>query len=192
MSRWRAELDELVSRRGQALVGYAYVVCGNSHDAEDLVQEALVKVFSRLRRPSSPDPTVHPLDPEAGPTHPEAYVRRAILSLYIDGYRRGGRWTQREHLIVDDEHQPGPASGASVRADVATALASLSPQQRACVVLRFYEDLTVPQVAATLGLAEGTVKRHLSDATGRLRGLLATDIPSADRRPARTPEGGVR
>ncbi|MCL1872149.1 MAG: sigma-70 family RNA polymerase sigma factor [Promicromonosporaceae bacterium] len=194
MTRWRAELDDLVARRGHALVGYAYVVCGNSYDAEDLVQEALFKVFSGLRRPSGPAATVHPLQSDAAPTNAEAYVRRAILSLYVDGYRRRVRWREREPLLVDDDDQRGPASGVSVRADVTAALAELSPQQRACVVLRFYEDLTVPQVAARLGLAEGTVKRHLSDATGRLRGLLTTDDLCAApvRTPARALDGGTR
>lgn len=192
MSRWRDELDDLVARRGQALVGYAYVVCGNVDDAHDLVQDALVKVFSGLRRPSRS--TVHPLHPGGLPTYAEAYVRRAILSLYLDGYRRRGRWTQRQHLVASDDVAPGPASGVSVRADVAAALTSLSPQQRACVVLRFFDDLTVGQTAASLGIAEGTAKRHLSDAMTRLRPLLA--VPGATGPAARPSlhslDGGLR
>jgi len=68
----------------------------------------------------------------------------------------------------------------SVQADIAAALASLSPQQRACDVLRCFDDLTLAQVAARLGLADGTVKRHLADATNRLRGLLADDESAMD------------
>ncbi len=195
MSRWRDELDDLVARRGQALVGYAYVVCGNVDDAHDLVQDALVKVFSGLRRPRGPQSTVHAVYPApAPPTHAEAYVGRAILSLYLDGYRRRGRWTQRRHLLASDDAAPGPASGVSVRADVAAALASLSPQQRACVVLRYFDDLTVSQTADSLGIAEGTVKRHLSDAMARLRPLLAASEPTNPvARPTwRSLDGGLR
>lgn len=183
MSRWEAELDNLVSNRGPALVGYAYMVCGDRRDAEDLVQEALVKLFSRLRRPyraTTPgSATVHALDESTTATNAEAYVRRTILNLYVDGYRRRVRFSERRHLVAEAEHGPGHASGVTMRADVAAALGSLSPQQRACVVLRFFDDLTVPQIAHRLGLAEGTVKRHLSNATTRLRGVL-TPYPTTD------------
>jgi RNA polymerase sigma-70 factor (ECF subfamily) len=59
--------------------------------------------------------------------------------------------------------------------DLRAGLSALSPRQRACVVLRFYEDLTVPEVARALGCGEGTVKRHLSEAMTRLRQRLAED-----------------
>lgn len=197
MSRWEAELDDLVSQRGPALVRYAYMVCGDRRDAEDLVQEALVKVFSRLRRPHRSEGTAaHPLDtrpddPDRTLANPEGYVRRTILRLHIDGYRHRALWTERRHLVAAEDHRPGPASGVSVRADVATALASLTPQRRACVVLRFYEDLTVPQIATALGVAEGTVKRYLSEATSRLRAVLRPRTQPMPQQSA-TIDGGTR
>lgn len=190
MATWEDELAELARGRGRALVGYAYVLCGDQRQAEDLVQDALVKVFSRLRRGSRAAPGVHPLE---GSTS-EAYVRRAILTLYLDEYRRRRRWLERRHLVAVEDQVRGAASGATARADVAAALGRLSPRERACVVLRYFEDLTVPQVAEALGLAQGTVKRYLADATTTLRGVLqipgdpvrgATSTTTTGRREAR-------
>ncbi len=171
MAPWEQELATLAEHRGRALVGYAYVLCGDQRHAEDLVQDALVKVFSRLRRREGADGGrgVHPLD-DGGTT--EAYVRRAILTLYLDEYRRRRRWTGVKHLVATDDHARGPESGATARADVAAALDRLAPRERACVVLRYFEDLTVPQIAEALGLAQGTVKRYLADATATLRTVL--------------------
>jgi RNA polymerase sigma factor (sigma-70 family) len=194
MAQWEDELAELARRRGRALVGYAYVLCGEQRLAEDLVQDALVKVFARLRRTAPPSDStatrgsgVYPLD---GGGTSEAYVRRAILTLYLDEYRRRRRRRSVEHIAADGERVHNPASGATARADVAAALGRLSPRQRACVVLRYFEDLTVPQVSEQLGLAQGTVKRYLADAAGTLRDLL--QVPgelrpqtSTERRAAR-------
>src|SRR5690606_20016391 len=66
----------------------------------------------------------------------------------------------------------GPEAGAVDRIDVAAALRELSPRERACVVLRFYEDLTVPDIADALALSQGSVKRYLSDGVRRMESLL--------------------
>jgi len=181
---WETELGRLAEHRGRALVGYAYVLCGNQREAEDLVQDALVKVFSRLRGMSGSEAArsgVHPLD--GGAVTAESYVRKTILTLYLDGYRRRRRWSDVRHLVATDDHARGPESGATARADVAAALGTLPPRERACVVLRYFDDLTVPQIAETLGLAQGTVKRYLADATSTLRALLHTSsAATTDRR----------
>jgi RNA polymerase sigma-70 factor (ECF subfamily) len=72
-------------------------------------------------------------------------------------------------LVVDGEH-----AATESELDVRAALAELPPRERACIVLRFYDDLTVPQIAERLGLAQGTVKRYLADASARLAQLLDT------------------
>jgi RNA polymerase sigma-70 factor (ECF subfamily) len=183
MAPWEKELATLAENRGRALVGYAYVLCGDQRSAEDLVQDALVKVFSRLRRREDGGYGVYPLH-DGGTT--EAYVRRAILTLYLDEYRRRRRWTGVKHLVASDDRTRSPESGVTARADVAAALARLAPRERACVVLRYFEDLTVPQIAEALGLAQGTVKRYLADATGTLRSVLAEPHrTTTDRRAAR-------
>lgn len=185
---WEDELGELMATRGDALVRYAYMLSGDRALAEDLVQDALVKVFSRLRGPAGRDRRpagsaqgrrVHALD--ASPFHnSEGYVRRTILTLYLDGYRKRQRWYDIRHLLADDGVGRAAEGAATARVDVMSALARLGPRQRACVVLRYFEDLTVPQIADALGTAQGTVKRYLSDATDHLRDLLRPD----DLRPA--------
>ena len=175
MARWEHELRTLVATRGPALVGYAYALCRDRHEAEDLVQDALVKVYSRFRNPALRSvPTALPLDLDGGPANPEGYVRRAILHHYLDTTERRRGLADRSRLVAGSDVVRAPASGIVIRADVAAALAALSPKERACTVLRYYEDLTVPQVAVALGVAEGTAKRYLSDAAGKLRSLLGT------------------
>lgn len=162
MAAWTQRADAamatLARERGKALTGYAYLLTGDLRDAEDLVQDALVKTFVRGKHV------------EAGAA--ETYVRRAILTTYIDGYRRRRRWDDVRHLLARPEHHEGPEDPAARTVDVQAALRSLPPQQRACVVLRFYDDLTVPEVADRLGLSPGTVKRYLSVAVHRMEGLL--------------------
>lgn len=155
----------LISSRGRALTGYAYLLCGNIDDAEDLVQDALVKTFSRRRSG---------LEMESA----EAYVRRAILNLYLDGWRRRGRWAVRRHLAAAPTSADGPEVGTGDRLDLVAALRGLPRQQRACVVLRFYEDLTVGEIAQHLGVSEGAVKRYLSMGVHRLEGLLGPIAPA--------------
>jgi RNA polymerase sigma factor (sigma-70 family) len=207
---WDDELTALATRRGTALVGYAYLLCGNRRDAEDLVQDALVKVFSRLRKrgPTAALQTA-PNAPESGTRlfrlddaaredspsrddnrtlkHVEGYVRSAILTIYLDGYRRRRHWFGLRHLVAQRDSTASPESPAGARADTAKALARLTPRQRACVVLRYYEDLTVPRIAEELGCADGTVKRHLADAMTAMQQALGatprdpgtTDSPGA-------------
>jgi RNA polymerase sigma factor (sigma-70 family) len=176
MAQWETELEELMARRSRALVGYAYTLTRDLPRAEDLVQDALVKVFSRLRRPAGSGDGGQSMrldKDEPRLTNAEAYVRRAILTIYLDGYRRQSSWTGIKHLLADDAIAPAAERAASVRVDVGVALARLSPRQRESVVLRFFEDMTVPQIAQTLGTSPGTVKRHLSNAMELLRTSLA-------------------
>ncbi len=156
-------LAVLVAERGGALIGYAYLVCGRMSEAEDLVQEGLVRTFARRR--SGAD--VRQL---------EAYVRQAILSAYLDGYRKRRRWAGVAHLFSPETENVGAADTLAVgRADVRDALARLSPRERACVVGRYVDDLSTREVAERLHLSEGAVKRYLSDARARLGELLDED-----------------
>lgn len=162
-------LAELARTRRRALTGYAYLMCGDIRAAEDLVQDALVAMVAKGRR-------------LADVTSLEAYARRTILNTYLDGARRRKRWAVERHLHAVPTAQP-PSEVSTVdhvpdRLDVQRALAQLPPRERACVILRFYDDLTVPQIADHLSLNAGTVKRYLSDAVGRLETLLG-HLPSA-------------
>jgi RNA polymerase sigma factor (sigma-70 family) len=156
-------LEVLARDRGRALFGYALLLCGDPRQAEDLVQDAFVRVFVRTRTGFAPDAA-------------EAYVRRAILTIHLDALRRKQRWGGLRHLVQHDEsardETPDPATAATAGVDVRAALDRLAPQERVAIVLRHVEDLTVPEVAARMGLALGTVKRYLSTATHKLEALL--------------------
>lgn len=163
MESWKQTLAELTADRGTALKRAAFLLCGDDAKAEDLVQEALLRAFARPMRAPRPD-------------RAEAYVRAIMVNVFIDGVRRHSRWTKTAPLLHTTKPAPDPADQVVARSAMLEALAGLSPQQRACVVLRYYEDLPVAAVAAALGVAEGTVKRHLSDALARMAGQL----PGAD------------
>lgn len=156
MADWESAFDELVAVRGPALRGYAYLLTGDATTAADLVQEALLRVFGRLRVGRDIEQL-------------EGYLRRVILNLYVDDRRRAKKWRETRHLLVEPDSQSEDLATTST---VRQALSDLSPKQRACVVLRYYEDLTVPEIADQLGCAEGTVKRHLADARSRLAAQL--------------------
>lgn len=152
-------LAEFVRDRGAALLKHATLLVGDRRGAEDLVQDALVKVFAGRQG------RIRDLDSLEG------YVRRTIMTLFLDSYRRHRRWVKVRHMLKDPDPGP-PDEDVAQSVDVAAALRELSPRERACVVLRFYGDLTVPQIAEELGIAQGTVKRYLSDATHTLAATL--------------------
>ncbi|WP_062077614.1 SigE family RNA polymerase sigma factor [Demequina globuliformis] len=173
MAPWQDTMEQLVRDRERALLSYAYLVCGDPVQAQDLVQDALVRTFSRERRGLT-----------AGKA--EGYVRRAITSSFVDQYRRQQRWKRVQHLFSPDAVMPDGFGQVEAGSDISQALATLPPRVRACVVLRFFDDLTVPQIARQLGIAEGTVKRYLSDAMGQLQLALGPleDAEAATAAPA--------
>lgn len=165
-SRPQAADDALVALahgRWHGLTGYAYLLTGDRAAAEDLVQEAFVRTFARRRAV------------QGGAV--EGYVRRAILTIYIDGYRRRGRWRDRLHLLATPESVEGPCDRQADAAEVRDALAGLPRRQRACVVLRFYDELSIAEIATSLGIADGTVKRYLSMAMEHLEHALGPVEP---------------
>lgn len=169
-------LTELVRTRGTDLTAYAYVMTGDIASAQDLTQEALLRVFVRTRKGWAPDVA-------------EAYVRRTITTLYIDGYRHRRHARSVEHLFRPEEtHEPVEA--ADRRLDLLTAMAALSPRERAVVVMHYYEGLSVSETAGHLGLGSGTVKRYLSNARGKLAehlGVLPDETESAPVQPSARP-----
>lgn len=168
---WERVVETLVAERGEALTRYAYLISGSADDAADLVQDALVKTFGRLRNGLSL-------------VSAEAYVRRAILNGYLDDGRRRTRWRRISHLTAVPESQDSPAPAAETRLDLQGELRRLSPRERACLVLRYYDDLKVDDIAATLEISPGAVKRYLSDGLAKMsialgepeRGAASTTI----------------
>jgi RNA polymerase sigma-70 factor (sigma-E family) len=149
----------VVGRRAGLLRTACLITAGDRHQAEDLVQTALARMYvawPRVRRTSSPD----------------AYVRRILVNAYIDEVRRP-RW-RREESVAELPELPDPSLPESVDGDVIrAALAELPPRMRTAVVLRHWMDLSVGETADLLHCSEGTVKSQTAKGIARLRGLLA-------------------
>lgn len=177
---WQPVLEQVARERHGRLVAHALLLTSSRADAEDLVQDALVKVFvGRARFGSAAEA--------------EAYVRRAIVSRFIDGYRR----RRREREVLTQVAADGPTTVPApdgLPLDIQRALATLGPRERACVVLRHVEDLSVRETASLLSLSEGAVKRYTSDGVTRMNAALGTSVDDrAGSSVAVTrSEGGVR
>jgi len=156
---WERVVAALVRDRGPALVRFASLVSGDPDRAEDLVQDALVNTFGRLRNGFGVDQA-------------EAYVRRSIVNANVDAIRRASRWRRDAHLHLAPAEAPAAGVDIDPRLDMRRALAGLAPRVRACLVLRYYDDLTVESIATTLGISAGTVKRYLSDGLAALGRMI--------------------
>ena len=156
MAHWEPMLEQVMRERSVRLLAYAAMVTGNDAEAHDVLQDALVKCFAKRRT-------------FAHVNAAEAYVRRAIPTVYIDRIRHRRTRDTADQRASQSEVR---VSDLDAQLDVRRALAGLNPRVRTCMVLRFYDDLTVPQIAHTLGLAEGTIKRYLSDGAAALALVL--------------------
>ena len=160
-----------VSARRSALLRSAYLLTGDHHAAEDLVQTALFKTALRWRR-------------VAAGGDPEPYVRRVLYNEHVSVWRRGRRITE---VPVEPPEQVGAPAGSEDRLVLREALARLTPKQRAVLVLRYFEDLTEVQTAAVLGCSPGTVKSQTRHALERLRVLAPDLVADPDRGPSSGP-----
>lgn len=153
--QWRGYLDDLAPLRAD-LFGYCYRLTGNVWDAEDLVQDALLKVFSLLGK----------LDADL--KNPKAYLNRTATNLWIDRVRRFAR--EREILalssldVVDDP----PTDPVAARDAASQLLQKLHPQERAAVVLKDVLDLSLAETASLLNTTVGAVKSALQRGRARM------------------------
>lgn len=177
-SGWEAVVTRLVAQRGDALTRYAYLVSGSQDDASDLVQDALVKTFGRLRNGF----TI---------ASAEAYVRRAILNTYLDGGRRRSLWRKTAHLQVARDVADATDAATDAAVDLRHQLMRLTPRERACVVLRYYEDLTVAAIADELQISQGAVKRYLSDGLAKMAVSLTSETERSLRDESKTMTTGA-
>lgn len=145
---------DYVAARRSALVRTAYLLCGDEHLAEDLVQSALIKAVGRWKRIGD---------------RPEPWLRKVMVNDHISRWRRS---RGREQLTAQVPDRP--VAAADRDHDLLNALKALAPRQRAVVVLRYYEDLTEAETADVLGVSVGTVKSQHRDAVTRLRSLVPT------------------
>jgi RNA polymerase sigma-70 factor (sigma-E family) len=152
-----------VRARTAALSRIAFLLTGDHHLAEDLVQQTLLRVvgqWGRIVAAGDPDP----------------YVRRALYHQHVSWWRR------RRHAVDPPPLTPAPDPSEAVVTAVALqrALAQLAPRQRAVLVLRYFEDLSEAQTAAVLGISVGTVKSQARDGLARLRGLTTGLIAGSE------------
>lgn len=135
----------------------AYLIGGDWHKADDIVQETLYKLYLAW-------PKVQRLD------NSFAYARRTLVNVAYDGGRRPWRREVTRAEISEYAVRSGDfAAGHADRDEVLEALRALGPRQRACIVLRYYEDLTIEQTAEILGCSEGTVKSQVARGLETLR-----------------------
>ncbi|GAA3274398.1 SigE family RNA polymerase sigma factor [Dactylosporangium vinaceum] len=151
------EFSAFVAERAHALLRTAYALTGDRHAAEDLVQSALAKAFARWRRIDEPEP----------------YLRRMIYNDFVSAWRSPRR--RREVSVAEPPERGSPAiveSDTALRLLLRDALQQLPPRQRAVLILRYFEDLTVEETAAVLSCRPGTVASQASRALTRLRELV--------------------
>lgn len=184
MSSSTASFDEFVRSHAGDLLRTACLITWDDAEAEDLVQECLLRVSRRWRRVRSMD-------------MPLAYARRILINLALAGRdRRSQRQTELNGHDYDSSVNAGvwaeradPVAEAALhalgeRSELLDALGRLTPQQRAVLVLRYFEDLSQAQVAELLACSTGTVKSSASRGLAQLRELMAstpstTEVPES-------------
>ena len=159
-----AAFDEYVRTRHAVLLRFAHVLCGDPYLAADLVQDALERTGLAWDRIVDRD-------------DPEGYVRRTIVNRYVNVWRR----SRRERVVpapperaYQDAEPPDPA--------LWELLATLPRQQRAVLVLQYYEDLSQAEIAQVLGCSIGTVKSNGSRAMAKLRAATRDWTEAGERR----------
>jgi RNA polymerase sigma-70 factor (sigma-E family) len=151
------EFREWAEARQTQLRRSAYLLCGDWHQAQDLTQTALMKLYAawaRVRRDG----------------HVDAYARTILVRTFIDQRRKGG-W--REEPVGEPPDAPAAVSPTpELRMFMHEALLELPPRYRAVLVLRFWEDWSVEQTADALGVSPGTVKSQSARGLARLREIV--------------------
>jgi len=156
--------EEFMAARWAPLFRTAYLIAGDRHQAEELLQSALAKTYvawDRIRDKKAAD----------------GYVRKAMLNTAASKWRK-----HRREQLTDrppERVQADPAGGTADRLALWTHILALPPRMRATLVLRFYEDLTEAQTAAELGCSVGSVKSQTSRALDRLRQSWGDDATIA-------------
>lgn len=164
--------EALAISSGDRLFAIARLILRDVDRAQDAVQEALVQAWRAL--PGLRDPDRY-----------EAWMRRLIVNACADQARRHKRWSQIPVLQPSMPFDDATATIAD-RDELERGFRRLKPDQRAAIVLRYYLDLTVPEVADALGIPEGTVKSRLHHAIATLRAAIDADARRADNLTERT------
>jgi len=158
---------DFVNGASRSLRRTAYLVCGDWGLAEDLVQDALLKLYVAWPRVAASE-GVH------------AYARRTVVNVAIDAGRKSAKTPRaaKEVPELPDRHDAMRAS--DTRSVVMAGLHELPARARACVVLRYFDDLSVEETAQVLGISTGTVKSQTSRGLDLLRTSLERGGVSLD------------
>lgn len=167
----REQFDAFVEDATVSLLRTAFLMVGSVSDAEDAVQETLLRVARRWYRVRNMD-------------YPLSYARRILVNIVFDGATRRSRRNSELGDVVgepsaEDIQDPGAEHelrAAESRIDIAAALSVLSPRQRAVIVLRYWDDQSESEIATTLGCSVGTVKSTASRSVARLRSVVLQPI----------------
>jgi RNA polymerase sigma-70 factor (sigma-E family) len=158
MSDRDAEFEAYFAARSDAMRGTAYLLCGDWHRAEDLVQQTFTKIYlawPRIQRHGAMD----------------GYTRQTLIRTFLSERRRG--WFRHESVGSEQADRAVPSPDhADERLLLLEALVKVPPRQRAVLVLRYWEDQSVEQTAALLDCSAGTVKSQAARGLATLRGLL--------------------
>lgn len=159
------EFDELARTQLPGLVRFAAALTGDTQLAQDLVQDTMVRAYLKWARVSRTD-------------RPDLYLRRMVVNGFLSWRRRWYQRTVRTVAELTDGIHPSTDDQIGRIADrdhLAMLLAGLGRQQRAAIVLRFYEDLDDAEIAKVLGCAPGTVRSHISRGLATLRVRIRED-----------------
>jgi RNA polymerase sigma-70 factor (sigma-E family) len=157
-----AEFSEYVAAQADQVRFTAYLLCGDWHEAEDLAQIAFVRLYLAWGRIDRSEPI-------------DAYVRKIVTRTYLNERRR--LWRRLERLTSAPPERPAaPDPAVEPRMLLMQALAQVPRRQRAALVLRYWEDLSLEEAADVLGCSVGTVKSQCARGLQRLRELLPSDV----------------
>ncbi|WP_230687114.1 SigE family RNA polymerase sigma factor [Catellatospora vulcania] len=155
------EFAEFYSASFQKLAAALYVYTGDLAEAQDVVQEAMIRALARWSTVSTYD-------------EPAAWVRRVAWNLATSRWRRVRRGLELASRGHREELSPGPEPD---RVAIVAALSDLPTRQRQAVILHYLEDLPIAEIAAMIGVAEGTVKSWLHRARATLADRLSELAP---------------
>jgi RNA polymerase sigma-70 factor (sigma-E family) len=158
MSDQDAGFAAYFAARSDAMRGTAYLLCGDWHRAEDLVQQTFTKLYLAWRRIQRHEVM-------------DSYTRQTLIRTFLSERRRG--WFRNESVGSPSTEPAAPPAGfPDERLMLLEALAKVAPRQRAVLVLRYWEDQSVEQTAELLECSTGTVKSQAARGLATLRGLL--------------------
>lgn len=162
-------LQELIDSHGDRLLRSAFLLCGNATDAQDIVQETFLQAFRSVHR-------------FQGRSTVYTWLHSILLNLTRHYHR------DRKRMIYDFDNKladrespapdetPSPADAEIASSALVEALRRISPAHREVIILRYYENLKIHEIAERLGLSTGTVKSRLHYAIGELQKLLPREL----------------